>query len=272
MSVVSTKIAGRVAVPIALALAGLVASAQQFRPARPVHRLFAGMSTGSALNPGGVAWLNESTFAGNLIADPVTPGGLSGLTFTLDGRLWGTVRFGGGSMLTNLVELDPVTGDLLGQVALKENGVDVRIADLATQPGTGTVFGVGTGTSGMGGDIFTIHTTTGACTLVGNPGLLNDGGLGFAADGTLYLISATPGNPFLLVVNPSTGAGISSIRYGPSIGLDGLVVRPRDGALLGTRGGMTGGDQIVRIDPLTGSTTLEGPTGIGTASDIAYYP
>jgi hypothetical protein len=52
--------------------------------------------------------------------------------------------------------------------------------------------------------------------------------------------------------------------------LDGLEVRPSDGAVFGTRSGFLGGNLIVRVDPATGITTAVGSTGVGSPSDLAF--
>ncbi len=234
--------------------------------------LFATNNARGALNPGGLAKLDPTTFAGTLVASSVTPLGFSGLTFTPDGRLWGTARkatsgFAGG---TDLVELDPATGAVLSQKTILVGGADVRISDLTTHPKTGLVYGCG----GVGFfvDLFTIDTSTAAATLVGSTGVAFGGGLAFALDGTLYIVVASVLVPTLHTLDPVTGAVLTTMGYGPHNGLDGLVVRPGDGALIGSRGEAQGGDQLVAIDPASGATTELGPTGSGSPSDLAYCP
>jgi hypothetical protein len=226
--------------------------------------LFAGNGTGSALSQGGLVKLDPTTFAGVLVADSIATYGITGLAVTPDGRLWGSA---GVFSASNLVELDPSTGALISQVPITLSGAPVRIADLAVQPGTGALYGVG---GSLLGSIFKINTTTGAATLVGSVGMGYDGGLAFDDAGTLYMISAAVVNPNLVAVNPATGAAIWTLGYGPDVGLDGLTVRPSDGALLATRGGFTGGDLIVEVNPLNGLTTQLGTTGTGNASDLAF--
>ena len=74
---------------------------------------------------------------------------------------------------------------------IDENGIPVSIADLATQPGTDTIFGIQspndanfTGTA----NLYTI-STAGVATLVGNTGVFF-ASIAFAPDGTLYMTSA----------------------------------------------------------------------------------
>jgi sugar lactone lactonase YvrE len=232
--------------------------------------LFAGMAAGSPANPGAVATLDPTTFAGTVLGTPVA--GLSGVAFTPDGRLWGSTRTGGGTGTgSDLAEIDPATGALISQTAISDGVVAVRIADLSVQPGSGKLFGIGNRV-GVGplGELFTIDTSTALATLVGDTLLGNDGGLAFAPDGTLYLASASVANPFLATLDPTDASVMTSIAYGPDVGMDGLEVRGSDGALLATRGQFAGGDLIVRINPVNGATTQLGSTGVGTPSDIAF--
>ena len=232
--------------------------------------LFAVAGNGSPVTPGGFSVLNPATFAGALIADAISPGGFTGLAFTPDGRLWGTALFSFAGAV-DLVEINPSTGALISQVPVTEGGNPVRISDLAVQPGTGVLYGSGGRLVGgfFLGEIFTIDTTTGVATFVGATGFPNDGGLAFDAAGTLY---ATIFTGELLTLDPATGGFLTSISFGPDAFLDGLVVRPSDGALLATRGGNGGGDQIVQVDPVTGLTVLLGSTGSGQPSDLAFAP
>ncbi len=229
--------------------------------------LLAPNGRGSLLTPGGLAAINQSSFTGTLIADPITPNGLTGLTCTPDGRLWGSAGDVNGA---DLVELNPVTGAVISQVPITHAGSSVRISDLACHPLTGVIYACGRRIGGDYGEIFTIDKTTGVSTFLGQSGVFNDGGLAFDAAGTLYLLSALVANPALATLDPTTGFVLTSVNYGPATALDGLVVRPSDGALLATRGGTGGTEQIVRIDPVTGLTTELGATGTGRPSDLAF--
>ncbi|MEM7307321.1 MAG: hypothetical protein AAF682_11655 [Planctomycetota bacterium] len=255
------------------ALRPLFALALLASPALSQAELLAGIGTGSPQHPGGLARLDGATFSGTLLSDSVAVGGLTGLTATPDGRLWGTVQI---SFLTGatLVELDSATGKVLSVKPLLWAGSPVRIADLATQPATGEVYAIGF-LSPMG-LLFKLDVDTGDVALVGDTGTGFGGGLAFAADGTLYLTSQFASAPTLVTLDPATGAVLSSIAYGPETHLDGLAVRPSDGALLATRGGsgfgFTAGDQVVEIDPVTGATTALGGSGVGSPSDLAFLP
>jgi hypothetical protein len=219
--------------------------------------LYSVNGTGSSAGPGGLGVLDPTTFAGVPIA--VFSRGANGITFTQDGRCWATTGgIGGGS--STLHELDVSTGTSLSSTPL-----GITVCDLTTQPSTGKIFALEVGT----GVLVTIDELTGIVTPIGANGVQNYGGLAFAPDGTLYLISSTVANPILLTLDPATGAALSTISYGPINGLCGLEVRS-DGVLLATRGAFAGGDAIVQVDPVTGTSTIIGTTGIGTPSDIAF--
>ncbi|MEM7311453.1 MAG: hypothetical protein AAF682_32615, partial [Planctomycetota bacterium] len=230
--------------------------------------LLAGVGFGSSLNPGGFAVIDQSLFSGTLIATPGT--GISGLTATPDGRLWAATRSGfpQGSLL---LELDPGTGAVLSSAPILAGGQDVRVSDLATQPGTGTLYASGSFATGAFGALFTIDAPSGAASFVGESGLGWDGGLAFAPDGTLYMISALIAAPQLVTLDPGSAAVLSAVNYGPATGVHGLAVRS-DGGMLGCVGGSAGGDNLIVIDPVTGATGSFGASGVGTVSDLAYLP
>jgi hypothetical protein len=224
--------------------------------------LWGGAGNGSALNPGSLAKIDGTTFAGTTLSTPA--GGLTGITFTPDGKLWACSGglFGG----TMLYQLDPVSGATLSSVPVSA-GFSFGLGDLATQPGTGKVFGWETGLGA--GNLWTIDTATGVGTFVGDPGGISDwGGLAFAPNGTLYHISSQVATGQFTTLNPATGAILTSLTYGPDKGCDGLVVL-NDGTLLATRGSFAGGDAIVKVNPTTGATSIVGNTGVGTMSDLA---
>ena len=222
--------------------------------------LYGGIGRGSATNPGAIMIVDQNNGAGVLVGDPVTPGGLSGLTFDSANRLWGSTVNQGPS---NLVEINPLTGALISSAPILDNGSPISISDLATQPGTGIIFGI-TGNSGGGGGglLYTIDTS-GAATFVGNTLQGRGGGLAFAPDGTLYYAEFNQ----LHSLNPATGTsnGFVSITGGAT---DGLGIRPSDGVFFATQAGNS--SQIYTLDPNTGIITTLGSNGIGAGSDLAF--
>jgi len=106
--------------------------------------LFGANGNGSPINPGALIQINQLDGSGVFIGDPVTPGGLSGIDFNSTGRLCGTTVEGQGSS-SFLVDINPVTGaliDTIGEI-MDAGGTPIKIGDLAFQPGTDVLFGIG---------------------------------------------------------------------------------------------------------------------------------
>ncbi|MCA9121143.1 MAG: pre-peptidase C-terminal domain-containing protein [Planctomycetaceae bacterium] len=232
--------------------------------------LYAGVGRGSPINPGGVLLVDDTSGAGTLLADPITPGGLTGLGFDSSDRLWGSSIDGpGGNRVSNLVEIDPDTGALLTSVAITRSGIPVSIGDLAIQPGTDVIFGVHSNADASpfpAGELYTIDRATGVATVIGNTLQNRNGGIGFAPDGTLYMVDFNE----LHTISTTTGALLTTITttFG---GHEGLAVRPSDGKIFTAQGRSTNGNEgIWTIDPTTGISTFVGNTGTGGASDLAF--
>jgi cysteine-rich repeat protein len=230
--------------------------------------LYGGVAHGSAVDPGAVLTIDQGDGSGLLLADPVTPGGLSGLAFDSTGRLFGSTASGTGTA-SALVQIDPDTGALVATVGtISDGAIDLRIGDLAFEPGTDALFGIA-----QNAQLYTIDTTTALATLVGNPGLADNGGLAFASDGTLYL--ATTGfSTFELVTIDPTDASVQTTVVSDR-GIDGLGIRG-DGVLFATAAGATtqggGKSDLIVTMALDGTTTVVGNTGAGAAADLDFRP
>jgi cysteine-rich repeat protein len=224
--------------------------------------MYGGVANGSTANPGGVLLVDQGDGSGFLLGDPVTPGGISGLAFDSTGRLFATTATGVGTA-SDLVELDPDDGSLLATVGTVSG--TLRIGDLAFQPGTDVLYGIG-----QDARVYTIDVTSAAATLVGDPGLGDNGGLAFAPDGTLYLATTGFATLQLVTLDPANAAVQSSVVT--DRGIDGLGIR-QDGTLFATVSGQGGKtDLVVTLDPATGGTTALGNTGTGAPSDLDFRP
>jgi len=237
--------------------------------------MYGSVGRGSDLNPGALLIVDQVTGAGTLVGDPITPGGLTGIAFDSTGALYGSTIFGFGTTST-LVQIDPDTGSLLATVGpITAGGVAISIGDLAFQPGTDVLYGTRSFADGkgLGGELYTINTATGAATLVGDTDGGAAGGLAFAPDGTLYQIawSENTDQAFesLNTVNPINASRINTVAVGRYF--DGLGIRPSDGTLFATEGKSVG-IGIYTIDPTTGSSTFVGNTGAGSTSDLDFRP
>jgi len=100
--------------------------------------LYGGGGGGGGLDARALFTIDQTTGLATFIADPVTPGGLSGLAFSSTGRLYGSTVGAPGD--STLVLLDPTTGALtqtIGTIRVgSPTGQILSIGDLAIQPGS----------------------------------------------------------------------------------------------------------------------------------------
>ena len=237
-----------------------------------------GHNDGTSQNDGSLVIVDQTTAAISLVGHPDSIVRLTGLAFGSSTLLWGstlvTSPFPPPPSVppsSSLVQINPDTGALLSAIAITSaTGLSLSIADLAVQPGTGTIFGV-SGPNGPGpANLFTINPTTGVSTLVGALGA-SFASIGFAPNGTLYASVAAfqggPINPRLVTINPLTGAFLTSLPTADFFGAFGI--RPTDGVIFGG----TGDDhELFTINAVTGAQTLVGDTGLNFVGDLAFRP
>lgn len=219
---------------------------------------------GSGQQDGRFGIVDQITGDFSVLGDPTatTGQGLSGLAFGMEGRLWASVSQN--SVLgSRLFEIDPVTGSLINDVGPIQTGAgaDVRIVDLAMQPLTNVLFGLD-----RDGNLFTINKQTAVATLIGDPGV-GHGGIAFSPSGTLYLVQNGGGE--LWIINPNTAATVGmSVDIESGACLDGLAVRPSDGALFATE---CDGREIIRINPINGdSEEIDPGDAEDDVADLAF--
>ena len=240
-----------------------------------------GHGDGSSQNDGWLVTINQTNGAVTPIGHPDNVGRLTGLTFGLNGTLWGSTLQSfpfpppPPATTSDLIGIDPTTGaELSDHAIVSATGQALSIADLATQPGTGTLFGV-TGPNGPSpANLYTINPSTGIATLVGPVGdgtFASFASIGFAQTGTLYASVANfaggPTNPRLVTLNPATGAFLTSVATADYFGAFGI--RPTDSVIFGGTGDE---HQLFTIDPITGAETLIGDTGGDLVGDLAFTP
>jgi len=238
------------------------------------HNISAGPN--ASANDGALAIVDQNTAAITIIGHPAGVARISGLVFDSIGALFATTEppFGfppppGPAGPSDLLRLDPATGAVITSVLVTANGTGINIADLAMQPGTGSLFGVrGPNDAGGGaGNLYTIDRVTGVATLLGSTGHFFDT-IAFAPDGTLYLASADrgmgPTNSHLSVIDPTNAATIRSVATDDFLGA--LAVRP-DGVIFGGNGD---DGELFTINPLTGAETLVGSTGLSFVGDLGF--
>ena len=192
----------------------------------------------------------------------------SDLALSSDGRLYGSLGFGGGG---RIVRIDPTTAQ---RTDVGFSGFSAVPALDFAPPGTqfaGTLFGTGAAGSDPNYFLIAINQSTGQGTPIGRIGVPFVDSIVFTDDGRLFgagFISGVGG--VLIQIDPNTGAGRVIGPTGFSV--SGLEVTT-DGALLGSLGGVdpqSGG--LVRIDPATGAGTFIGLTGFSPVSGLTKLP
>ncbi len=238
-----------------------------------------GVSSGpqASTNDGALVIVSQTNGSTTLIGHPVGVARISGLVFGLDGTLFGATQAPGGfppppfpSSASELIRIDPNTGALVSSMPIVAGATPLSIADLAVHPTTGILYGTGGADKVSGaGRLYTINTTNGAATFIGDTGKFL-ASIAFAPDGTLYMASADvlneePSAPLLLTLDPTSAAILTRIAT-PDF-YHSLAVRPTDGVIFGG----TGGDQgVYTINPATGAGTLIGLTGQNLVGDLAF--
>jgi len=266
-----------VAAPITSLVSSHMAVAQQGTRAQTT--LYGGIGRGST-DRGELISINQTsalgTFVGAGASDPVV--GITGLAFDTSGQLFAATinaPVDAAIVRTALIRLNPITGAqnaLIGTIKLANN-TPIVITDLAIQPESDVLFGIGINPSNFQTSLYRIDSGTAIATLVGPTDTEVDA-IAFAPDGTLYgeaAIFDETGlvflNGFLITVDPATGATLTSA--GPfSTHLGGMAVRPTDGVIFASGGGPS---DIYTVSS-NGVLTFLGLTGFGGVGDIAFTP
>jgi hypothetical protein len=240
-----------------------------------------GLNNGTSTNDGALVTVSQTTGAVTIVGQPVGVTRISGLAFDSAGNLFGSTLFpaGGfpppsGPRASNLITLNPGNGALLTSIAITAGigGPALSIADLSTQPGTNTLFGITNpdGASGGPGDLYSINKTTGVATLIGNTGFFFNS-IAFAPDGTLYLAAEQfgangpdPTTNQLDTINPATAAVLTSVSTVDFFGALGIR---SDGTIFGGNGDQA---ELFTVNPTTGAETLIGNTGTTFIGDLAF--
>lgn len=252
-----------------------------------------GHNNADSTNDGALAIVNQTTGAVTIVGRPIGVTRISGLAFEPAGNLYASTLVGPGGFpppsgprVSNLISLNPSNGVLLTSTPITDGagGAQLSIADLAVQPGTNTLFGITSdgdlrGGMGLPGQLYTINTSTGVATFVGEtvprtpPPRVVFGSLAFAPNGTLYMGAATldlsTAPPTLVdvalkTINPLTGAILTSVPVTHQFGA--LAVRS-DGTIFAGTGDQ---HQLFTINPTTGAETLVGDTGTTFIGDLAF--
>jgi hypothetical protein len=243
--------------------------------------LYGGIGKGADADRGEVITISQTNAQGTLVgagaSDPAA--GITGLAFDTSGQLFAATinaqLVSPGPVRSTLIRLNPITGAqdaLIGTIKLANN-TPVIITDLAIQPETDVLFGIGINPSNFQTSLYRIDSGTAVATFVGITDLEVDA-LAFGPDGTLYgeraVFDETGENflqGFLITIDPATGATLTSA--GPFFThLGGMAVRPTDGVIFASGGGSS---DIYTVSP-QGVLRFLGLTGFGGVGDIAFTP
>jgi hypothetical protein len=236
-----------------------------------------------SINNGWLEIIDQATGAVTPVGHPAGVSKLSGLAFLTSDVLFASTINGNvgfppplsNALTSDLLQINPSTGALVQDIGpITAGGTALQIADLAIQPGTGTLFGISASSNGdlsAAGNLYTINKTTGAATLVGPTGDFF-GAIAFAPNGTLYMHAADLGNMGSIVnvqlktLNPTNASTLTAIAV---LDIPGALGIRSDGTIFAGNGD---GGKIYTINPINGVETVVGNTGLNFVGDLDFQP
>ena len=236
-----------------------------------------------SINNGWLSIVDQTTGAVTPVGHPAGVSKLSGLAFLTSDILFGSTINGNPGFpppvpnqpTSDLVQINPLTGALIKDIGLiTAGGTALQIADLAIQPGTGTLFGISASSSGdfsAAGNLYTINKTTGAATRIGATGDFF-GAIAFAPNGTLYMHAADLDNMGNIVnvqfktLNPTNANTLTAVAI---LDIPGALGVRADGTIFAGNGDA---GKIYTINPLNGQETTVGNTGFNFVGDLDFQP
>lgn len=234
--------------------------------------------------PGAVSVVDQTNASFSVIGNPGAGIGITGIATDSSGRVFAiTGSKDDAAAGPRLIEIDPVTGALMTDIGrmITAAGNDCYLGDLSFQPGTDTLFAVaGNQGDGLrcdqevstGGFLVTIDTTTAEVTVIGRDASLgnSNGGIAFAADGTLYFTPCWSTDSALLTLDTATADILTTTPLDAGTCYMGLAVRPSDGTLFASYDWENGTSVMVTLDPATGVETLLGTTDTEIVHDMTF--
>ena len=220
-----------------------------------------GSGASQSLNPGSIFLVSQTTGAQTFIGDPTLNGGLAGLTFDDQQRLWGSNN---DPILqtSNLLEIDPITGSLINDVGpITLLGLVIKIQDLGFDPISDQLFG--TADTGF---LVTIDRITGIATSVG-PLPAGNAHIGFSPAGTLFMVDRTSAGS-LFTLDPTNANVLNVVPRVPTGELDALGVN-NPIFVAGTT--FQGLGSEIRIIDLLGNVVVVG-SGVENVADLTFVP
>jgi hypothetical protein len=246
-------------------------SALALTPRAEAVTLFAATSAGS---PGHLYTIDPASGAvvqdiGSIVDASNINYPITGLAFNpLNGSLWGSTGNSVPATAATLVTIDPTTAQatFVGTFNIVGGGT---MTDLAFDA-NGTLYGVG---SVGGAHLYTIDTSSGQATMVGNSGLsfTTGGGLAISPDGTFY---GTPSSNSFGTYDSTTGAYTNTGNPDKPAGVGAYSALSFDGSVLyglNTGPGSPPPTHIVTIDPATAAVSDIGAS-LNSLDAIAIQP
>ena len=229
--------------------------------------LYGSVGNGSGPNRADIIRIDQSDASANVVGNPTTSGGITGIDFDNDGNLWGSTLSGLGSTST-LIQINPLNGSLvstIGSITAADGadaGSNLSIGDLAYNRATDTLFGITSNAASptSGGDIYTIDTGTGMASFVGKTIWDTNAGITFDDKGQLLALGYDPdvgpfGTNMLFMLDTTDGSEI-----------DRLTVSLNDFIFPGLGYDESTGN-IVAVERFTGNLyNLDATTGVGSLS------
>ena len=230
-----------------------------------------GSAGNKGTDPGSIFLVSQADGSQTFLGDPTANGGITGIAFDDQARLWGSNAFGKVES-SNLLQINPDDGSLIndvGPIQLPGN-VGKKISDLAWDPVSKQLFGTAA-FSGVN-ELVTIDTTTGAATLI-KAFTIDTAHIGFATDGTLYMVdrgSDIGGVLDLFTIDPTNANVLTQVDRSEDIELDALGVRA-DGTIFVAGTPFSGDGRDVWTIATDGTMTSIG-NGVRQVADLDFLP
>ena len=223
-----------------------------------------GSAGNDGTNPGSIFLISQVDGSQTFIGDPTTDGGLSGIAFDDQARLWGSNVFGGAD--SNLIQINPTDGTLINDVGqIKDaSGNGMKVQDLAFDPVSKQLFGTSFDV------LLTIDRATGIATSVG--ALPNEPmHIGFGPGGTLWGVDRNSGGD-LFTLDPSNANVLTQVPRSPTgYELDALGVDPSTGIIWVAGTTYEGNGPEVNTIDSAGNRVIVG-SGVRVVADLDFLP
>jgi len=227
-----------------------------------------GSAGNQGTDPGSIFFVSQTDGSQTFIGDPTVTGGLSGIAFDDQQRLWGSNVFVG-STTSHLLEINPNDGSLISDVGPTTlGGQDRKIFDMAFSDDLKQLYGVSWDFNGTI-ELVTIDRNTGNLASIGILPF-NTHHIGFGPDGTLYMVDRSISGD-LFTLDPTNANVLTQVARSVNIELDALGVRS-DGTIFVAGTPFFGGDGKDIWTIGTDGTMTSVGNGLRQVADLAFAP